>query len=322
VVSLSGVAWHPLSDTQRAVVSIPARSDRHIEVAIDEERDPAQSGERVSYRVTVGNRGPEVAEDVELRVAVPDGASGLASFYAPGSTVVGNEVIWALGAVPPGTSVIRRVAIVVDPGRPQGALLRTLGVRAIDLSAPGQVAHAQAITRLAGASLLDLELIPRRRSVDPGEELPVLLRVRNRGLDPRFGVRIETRVPEELSSFNQATTVGGGDCTGSGTGNTNCDPRERVLFNLGTMAPGQTRIVSLTSTVRSGTEPGELISLSAIARDDDFNRAIDTDTVPIPEPKATALMLWALAAMGALDARWRFRQRQRAESLAQGEREV
>jgi hypothetical protein len=62
-----------------------------------------------------------------------------------------------------------------------------------------------------------------------------------------------------------------------------------------------------------------LISLSAIARDDDFNRAIDTDTVPVPEPDAAAVMLTALAAMVALDARWRGRRRRCLESKGRGE---
>jgi uncharacterized repeat protein (TIGR01451 family) len=305
ILTLQAQALHALGEQQLVAASVPIQEERRLELAIDDRTDPLALGGQLRYALLVGNRGPGAATGVTLRLPLPPGVvvaepDGVAN-------EAGDAAEWQLGTIAPGTSVHRYVGLLPDPTLVAGDLVRIDGGRAQEAAADGSVAFAESVTRL-GSSPIELELLPGARSAKASSPLPVRLRARNRGAQSLFGLVLEARVPEEVLSFSQTTTTGGGDCTISGNLNTSCDARERVRWSIGTLAPGTT-LVEMRPTL-AGVVDGTLVPFSAVAFDDGGNRAIDGVTVPVPAPGGGVSAAAAAVALGAL-ARRSARKRRR-----------
>lgn len=293
VTTLRAAAWHSLGGPQLAQGSTVVQSDRRLELAIDDLTDPTDAG-FLRYRLTVANRGPETAGDVLLRLPLQTGAG---SVRAPlQGTLVDGGLEWELGAIPPGHSVVRDLVLEPEPGAASGSLVQALGASVVDRADPTRVAHAREATRLVASAPLGLFLSSSVPSTSAGEPLPLAVVAHNRTPAALFDVEIEVRVPEEVQGFSQGTTTGG-DCTVSGTTNTSCDAGERVKFTLGTLAAGSSARVELEPVIQNLVEDGRLVSVAAVAREGAGGRAIDTVTIPVPEPAPWAGGLGALAVL-------------------------
>src|SRR5262249_40200594 len=80
--------------------------------------EPVDPGQRITYTLTVTNRGAAKSDDVQIRMPIPVGVSGGCPAgpdrgTAPNGCATGFDILWKLGTVPAGTS--RTVEAIFDP---------------------------------------------------------------------------------------------------------------------------------------------------------------------------------------------------------------
>lgn len=246
-------------DTATATVT-PARV---FDLAVDENRDPAPSGEQLIYALTYGNRSASAATGVQLRLPLPSGVTFVAA--AGGGSLVGGEVRWNLGTVPAGEGGRRQVIVDVGAGQPQGRILKT-GPAKITGTSNFQPAESRgrAATRVENGVPVDLAVNVGPDPARLNEPLRTELTVTNKSAaSPLFGVVLRLRYPTRTNDLGDDLVSDGGDCPGSA-----CDSGEMLVWNLGTLQPGEGLTVSLPPSVRNTAARGTVLSFVAEVLED------------------------------------------------------
>jgi uncharacterized repeat protein (TIGR01451 family) len=171
------------------------------------------------------------------------------------------------------------VSVLVDKANASGTLLVVEATLRADGMATA-LAESRVVTTVNQSSPLAVSLKASPNPVRPGEMVIWTVTVANRGALALSGVEVTALVPDWLdSTFNDASGLSaGGTCPGGG-----CDMGETAHWIVGSLAAGQSRIVTMSTKVSSAFNPppdGSLIQSVAIARDSDY-RATDTCTVVV-----------------------------------------
>jgi uncharacterized repeat protein (TIGR01451 family) len=142
-----------------------------------------------TYLVTVSNPGTLPLTQVVINNPVPAqttflGASG-------GGQLIGNQVQWVIGTLPPAESRTVEIRLrALSPGR--------ICNRATVTAEGGLRQQAEACTEFTGASALSLDVEHTEDPVEVGAETSYLITVRNPGTDPVTHVQIVATVPEQM----------------------------------------------------------------------------------------------------------------------------
>jgi hypothetical protein len=243
--------------------------DRGLELLLSEDRDPATSGESITWTLAWGNRTTAAgAFGGRLELPVPPGTSFAGA--TGGGTLAGDTVVWELGVLAPGTIGEERATFTVD-ALPAGSIVDARARLAADDTAP---VAAETATRVAGDLPLELTVVASPDPAEADEFLDVVVTVTNRGSQPRFGVAVRLDLPDEVASFFESTFDG--DCPSS-----TCDPRERVALLAGVLDPGEGRTWLVPIRIGGGIEGGRVVP---------FEAEVSDDTGAIREAAATLLV--------------------------------
>ena len=93
------------------------------------------------------------------------------------------------------------------------------------------------------------------------------LKVTNTSQFDRSGVQLRMRYPVGLEPLQQAAISDGGSCNGIFGSGLNCDPREIVVWDLGTVPAGTAVNVELNPVIAATTAEGELVAFHAVVED-------------------------------------------------------
>ncbi|MBW2446558.1 MAG: DUF11 domain-containing protein [Deltaproteobacteria bacterium] len=249
-------------------------------LAISDAPDPAAASGTLNYTLAYANRDSATATGTTLRLPVPAGAAFVSA--SDGGALVGDEVVWVLGPLPPGRGGSRSAELLLDAGLVDGELLHTVATVEDD-DFPRNLGRAAAVTAIDSDSPLELALEVNPDPVRPGESVLVELSVANSDAFAIFDVVVETRVPELVGAFNQSFASGGADCTVSGNLNTTCSVGERIRWELGALAAGARRTVTVPAEVLTAADPGELVRWRATASNGGGDQAVADHAVSVED---------------------------------------
>ncbi|MBC7938784.1 MAG: DUF11 domain-containing protein [Chitinophagaceae bacterium] len=257
--------------------SVPLDADHLLTLAVDTDKDSVQPGERLTYRLTFGNRSSVSTSGTTLRFPLPEGAVLLG---ASGGTVSGRTVSWSLGNLLAGSGGLRTVTVTVPTTPPPH---RRFVVDAAVLSGTSAVtgpesARASRVTRIMANNPLKLNFSVAGNPVAPGQTITATLRLSNTGVTPLVGVRALARVPTEgVATISPVVVSPGGTCSNF------CEPYEFVAWAPGTILPGATLVFSMPLPV-TGLAAGRLIAFEALASDDGGDLAVASTSALVGAP--------------------------------------
>ncbi|MDY6920339.1 MAG: PKD domain-containing protein [Pseudomonadota bacterium] len=234
-----------------------ANSER-ADLQVTTEADPIIPGDSFQYRVYLGNTSNEPLENLSAELELPAGVS--VDSISGGGSRDGNRVSWDLNDLNPGASLDRIVAVTaandLAPGRSLTARisLRHQGGSELDQEATITSTVAEPIP-------LQVDFTTVSDEVRPGGTLTYQLSLANGSAGALVeNPKLILRVPEGVS-FNRNTDAtpassGHSGCSASG----GCDAGDEVVWELPTIAAGDTAMVEINALVADTLTPGTLIA--------------------------------------------------------------
>lgn len=177
----------PANNVASAITTVSPAAD--LALSIIDSPDPVVTGSNVTYVITVTNRGPNAASGVVVNGSMPPAATLVTNTISQGTFVQnGNNFIANLNSLDSGNSA----TITIVMAAPTTAQTITLSASVLSSqadpnsqnnSASAQTVVAQPFVSIvpAGSILTAESFTPANGSVDSGETVSVVLRLRNAG---------------------------------------------------------------------------------------------------------------------------------------------
>ncbi len=235
----------------------------------------ATAGGSLVYQIDVTNNGPSTATGVTLSDTLPSGVTFTSATAAQGTVSHASGVVTGnLGTIAPGATVRVTVNATVNPNS-RGTLSNTATVTSTETDSSSANNSSTATTTLG--SSVDLAITSTKTNPnDPavaGGTLTYTLVVTNAGPSTANSVTVADTLPNGLSftsgsvagQTNQVTAVG-----------------QQVSVNLGTLAPNESRTITIQTSVASSTA-GTLSNTATVsATETDSSTANNTTTLATP----------------------------------------
>lgn len=256
----------------RQLESVRVQTDSVYELAMSESLDPATAGAELDYKLSFAVRtdAPATTQTV-LRLPLPEGTSFVSA--SDGGTLNGSTIEWQLGFIGPGDNGLRAATLALDGALAAGTVIEAHAEMA-SVSSPFERARAEANTIVASMAPLQLALEMNPDSVRLDELGEIFYTVSNRDAFTRFGVELTAIFPQNYSQSFESEFDG--NC-----GSTTCNPGERVTFNLGDIAAGDTRTVNMQVDVVANETGDAIVPMFAMAEDDQGTQTQRADAVRI-----------------------------------------
>jgi hypothetical protein len=298
------VGWRAAADAldgetpefAEAVDSALVEEAPRLDVAVTPSLEPVAPGGSLTYTIQFSNRSAFAsAPGARLEFTLPDEVAFVSA--SGGGVRSGSIVSWWVGTLDPGEFGVRQVTVSVSGSAPDAGILETR-VRIMDTASPPNESRAGAATRVRSSSPVSLQVVLPEAPVEQGQTLPVLLRITNQTAFTLFQVGVEALVPEGVASIGAGQTDGV-TCSGGISNNGLCDPNERILWTIASIAPGATVELDVMFTVASGAGApldGEFVSLQALVSGGG-EQASGFAIKPVPEPAGLVPGIAALLAL-------------------------
>jgi len=176
--------------------------------------------------------------------------------------------VWNLGTLTAGSGGRRRISLMVPAGAAAGSLLLTNEAAISATGVLAESARANAAVAVEASSPLALAATFGRDPTQAGAALTGTLTVTNNGATSLNGVVLQARVPVGVNAFSPALLTAPGTCIVGISNNGLCDAVELANWDLGTLAPGASVVVSMPTVVAAAMTSGRLMYLDARVRDD------------------------------------------------------
>lgn len=238
--------------TTRAVFTQP------LDVRIDAGPLPLAPNSELNYVVTLGNRGSDALLNGQLEFTLP---ASVQVVNTGGGTVVGSVVRWTVPNLAAGKGDQRRL-VLRDTS---GVASRVLKAQA-QLSGAGRTARSSHLAAVRADSPLRLAVVSNVDPVLRGEQFfyrIVASNVNAAGGAVLENVSVRLTMPRHIQNMTPSQTVGAGswDCSYS----YRCDGETLAAFNLGSLAPGESRELQLPVSAEVASPFGSLLGTSLYA---------------------------------------------------------
>ncbi|TGD74741.1 DUF11 domain-containing protein [Mangrovimicrobium sediminis] len=227
-----------------------------IQMSASAQRDPLAPGEFYSVVIDLGNVSAQTADNAELRLALPPAADFIGA--SDGGALVGDDVVWDMGDLLEGATRSRTANLRVAPGTVGGqALLTSASLTRDGFGEP--VTRAQHTATVQDAAIpLGLAMSASPGQVVPGGRVLYTFTVSNTSAIQADDVWLQFRVPVGLS-FDDANDVDPNltfACSSS-----TCNTGEEAFWSLGTLAAGQSVVVTVDALVSGSLAEGSIIAV-------------------------------------------------------------
>ena len=248
-----------------AEATVVVANDPPVRIEMSATPSPVVPGDEIEFVIDVGNRSNATVSGVEVRARIPEGTT-LVSASAGGSEDINTgEVVWSTGSLPSGDRNQHRFIVQTNVNLDDGDIISGLATLRHD-GAAGVAGEAETTTMIQNQPQLQLTLIAGPDSVRPGEQLRFFMTVSNITANTQLdNVTVELPVPVNTGFFTSASQP-----NATGCGNSFCQVSETAVWNLGSLAAGESRLVVVDASVGGGAESGALITANATARSTDF----------------------------------------------------
>jgi len=280
-IMFSGFVQQNSVEQMTASVMAMVQVDPIFSLALTEDLNPVAPNSVLTYTLTFGNRSSTtLISDAVLSLSLPEGVSFISS--DGNGELNERQVIWTLDRLAMGESATRQLQVRVDDMM-SGVLKAQASL--VDNLQPTNEARALIVTHVQSSTPLSLSITANPDPVQPNETLNLSYKVTNMSEVVRSNVVLEAMVPSEVFGFDASLTSGGGVCS------TVCDARERVIWNIGTLAAGEGVTVSIPPVVVNGISSGALIPVSAFVTDDSGQRVSARRTMTVKGNPVLALVV-------------------------------
>jgi Domain of unknown function DUF11 len=249
--------------TAAARTSVRVAADR-LELTLDDDVEPIEPGGLLTYRLSFGNPTTTPAQTTLLRLPLPVGVEFVGASDGGTLNAEADAVEWNLATVAPTQGGRRAVVVQANDDLIDGAVI---GAEATIEDSSGRRTRATTSTRVEQAVPLALSMELNPDPARPGELVDVRLTVTNTGTTDLLAVEAEVFLPDGAARFGSTTTTGAAaSCLGDQF-TTTCDPRERLVFTVGTVPAGSGVTLSLPTSIAGTAAAGRLFTFNARARD-------------------------------------------------------
>ena len=253
------VTANNVKDTIDLLKVVRVNSDPAADLALSASTDPVAPGETFTFNVDLGNPSTSALANVELRATLPAGLT--VNSISDGGTDMGNgEVVWMLTNLPAGESLHREVTVTANSGFVGGQILHAELALIHDGGLPVDQTTEQLITVQDAAVALNVDIATSANPVIADDRVLYTITVSNQSLLQVDVVNVLLRMPTGLS-FDDVDDVvpDPGGCAGV-VDALNCNPREEAIWNLGTLAAGESRTITANALVNVLQLDGNLIA--------------------------------------------------------------
>ncbi|MBI4664134.1 MAG: DUF11 domain-containing protein [Verrucomicrobia bacterium] len=226
-----------------ASASVMAHSNPPLVLAMQADRNPVRPGETLTYTLSYGNPSAVNVSGVVLRAAVPDGTTF--SSASNGGVKSGSEIKWDLGQLSAGAGGQCSFVVTVNSGLGSGTVIAGHG----EIGAGA--GRADTVTVVQSNPVLGLSMTASPDLVRPGEQINYVMKVVNQGSTSVNEVKLRQLMPAYMVRFYADTC-----CSGpwpweswADDGDDYVEAGESVTWNLGTLAAGQSRSVTMSIRV-------------------------------------------------------------------------
>jgi uncharacterized repeat protein (TIGR01451 family) len=259
-------------------------STNELTLAIDEDAEPVQAGDTLTYSVRYGNRASTSVADSELTFTLPAGVTFVSA--TGGGTQSGNTVTWDLGTLASGTIGQQKLRVLLDNNLPTGSLFGAeamlTGIEQSNLVSIEQGASSTAFIR--SSQPLSLKMNVSKQPSQAGDTVAFELEVENLSGSLISSGELVIRFPIGFNDLSESAVNGplvtGSSCNSTGS-STTCNSLEFMVFNLGALAANQTESISFNANVASSLVDGSLIEFKAELFEDSGSLNRQTISIPI-----------------------------------------
>ena len=256
--------------------SVLVDQDRPLNLRVDVDRNPVAPGDLVKYHFTFTNRGASGVDQARLSFPLPAGTRLVAANGQP--HLDNGLIIWDLGMLAPGEGGRVRAALEVDSALSDGVLLESEPtVLRAETALQVHQARANPTTRTETGVGVEIALQVGFEAFQAGQTIPAQVVVTNTSNSVLTGVTARLFFPVFLNTLVDAQISDEGDCT-TLLGGGRCDSFETVVWDLGNLASGGSKTVSIPPVIQSNTPSGEMIRFHATVSDDASERAFTSMT--------------------------------------------
>ena len=239
------------------------RTERNLELTLDDDVEPVEPGGLLTYRLSYGNPTTTPAQSVVLTLPLPDGVD-LVEASDGGLVNDDGAVEWTLGNISPEQGGFRQVVVRVHDDVDDGTIIAAEGHVQTN---SGEITRAHTATRVEAAVPLGLSLELNPDPARPGELVDARLTVTNTGTVELLDIVAEMFLPDSVAAFGNNTTTGApATCVGDQFTST-CSARERVVFTVDSLPAGGGVTLSLPPGVAGSIAAGRLFTFNARAQE-------------------------------------------------------
>jgi len=207
-------------------------------------------GDTVLYKLKYQNTGTDEATGVILEDHIPGNVTFVS---ATGNPTVSNGIVhWDIGTMPAGAPAGSvTVTVTINDPLPNGTVIHN----SVSMDSTETVPiKSKAVVTIISAPVLELTKTASANQVLPGDTLTYTLEYKNTGTDEATGVKLEDRLPGEVTFVSAS---GGGTLSGS-----------VVSWDLGSISPGGTPgsvfvKVEVNSPLTNGTKLQNVASIQS-----------------------------------------------------------
>jgi uncharacterized repeat protein (TIGR01451 family) len=273
----------PENDNAEASVTV-AGAD--LAVVLEVDTPFPNEGDTLSYHVSVHNLGDDDVNGVEAVDALPLGLTYLSSKPSQGSYASGTGV-WSVGSVANRDTATLELLARVNTGTSGSAIVNTAAITATNLPDPRSDNNSDTLAvRVQSADLSVMKTALASR-VNAGDPAHFQITVRNAGPDAASHVALMDILPAGLRLETAIPSRGSYDV---GTG----------LWNIGTVAPGDSTMLALIGEVQGGMGGTTLLNVADLTAADqaDPTAGDRADTAGIYVPVADLALRMNAGAVG------------------------
>jgi hypothetical protein len=256
--------------------------ERALAVRVSESDNPVRRGDSLIYTLHIANQDDTAADGI-VTLPVPTGSRFVGA--SNGGALTGNGVVeWSLKGLLPGAGTTRQLAVEMEPTLVLGSQLRADTTAAVDDKATrdGRAIRNTPVSDTPIRASLAVTPDPTQSN----ERMSVAVTISNPSSEPADDVVVDLRIPQFLNAIPNSELSGNGACPGTG-----CTAGETATWSLGSLAAGESTMVTLPPVVASGTADGTLISFNAEVRATDQVPALTSATTVVENARQLELQL-------------------------------
>lgn len=221
-----------------------------LKLSLSSDPAPVAPGMPLVYTLTFGNLGAAAPSNAALHMPVPDGTAFISASH--GGTLSGNVVSWPIPTLAAGVGHQFRLTVTPNAGLAQGKVITAYADLVSNVPSEYTIRSTSALP-VNGNTALHLKYEVTPRVTEPGNAVTYTVTATNKGVANLLNVSAQVLLPDLIVPFPDGPLTDF-DCPSS-----NCEPNEIAAWDIGTLTPNQSKVISFSSTVIQNAYPGSVL---------------------------------------------------------------